>query len=133
MCKELHQNSPYSQLEFNSVKLKQIYDNHKENPAKSFYILITYFEEEPVGLFIGFAGESNFSFRTHACELAFYVKPKHRSLFVSNFNYNAYEYWAKSILSDTEFMTIGAFDPRSEVYYKRKGLDKIEHTFMRKL
>lgn len=65
-------------------------------------------------------------------ELAFYIRPKDRSLTNANGFIKAFEYWSKELMK-ANTATMSLFDKRVEKLYRKKGYSFVESAYLKEL
>jgi len=102
---------------------------------EEFLILVLEYDDEIVGMFIGFIAECFFSLKTQSCELSWYVTPDHRGTKAAFEMVDIYEQWARdggATMANLINLDILNADKVAK-FYRRKGYTLAENTFVKEL
>lgn len=118
--------SPYAKLGVDDTRVEELIHVFMQSPRSEKIIFV----EDDHGLHGMLAGvkETNL-FNNHkmAGELVWWIDPEYRKAGLAEQMRKAYEYWA----NDTQFCTLVDVMGNLDTYYKRKGYDRRETTYMK--
>lgn len=121
--------SPYSPLDTDIDKIRDSVLEALNKDKKESIILLSYIEDNPVGILVGSIQEFPFSRDKQAYENIWYVLPKYRRNKVGLELYEAFEYWANK----AKVKVIHSAYPTKDLeeFYTSKGYKPLEYVYIR--
>lgn len=120
-------------VQYNEAKVAELFEAYLEGGLRQVLFLLLKVQEETVGMLVGFATETPFSYDKIASELAWWVEPEHRGNRKALDLIYAYEAWALKIgCKHVSMSLLPALTDVSKTY-ERMGYKQTEISYLKEL
>lgn len=130
MARNFHEKSPYSHLDFDESKCRELFQKYLEGDRTEILILLA--ESSKVfGMIIGLRGELPFSSVPVSTELAWWVDPEYRKSRDSLMLFKAYEEWSRRV--GAKITQVAMLDDVTDLsgFYTKQGYTAAEKSYVR--
>lgn len=123
--------SPYQTLGIDEDRILAVIHDFLTGSKLERLVLLWLADEKPVGILAAATQVNLFNNQRYAGELIWWIDEEHRKSKAANEMRLAYEYWAKQV--GCQFCTLVDLMGNLKTYYKRKGYEPRESTYLKVL